>query len=93
MVQSPGNQNQSKYAAVNEAERSGTVRYLNDGAGFIVKARKNKAQKKMWEACSGKYEIIQEGERQSGAVATSLTATTAIATPMNYWYVEFRCVK
>ena len=93
MVQPPGTSSQSEYDAVNQADRPGTVRYLNDGAVFVTEARRINAQKLMWEACAGKYQIINEGEKNSGAVGAALSPTTAIALPMRYWYIEFECVK
>ena len=52
----------SQYAPINEKNGTsiGVVYYLQDGAGFVVKSRREDAYKQMWEQCGGDYEIIKE---------------------------------
>ena len=47
MVSSPGASSTSAYAPVNEASRGGIVKYVNDGADFIKKKRREDAYMQM----------------------------------------------
>lgn len=63
----------SPYAPLNE-QRTGTIRYLNDGAEFVVKKRREDAYKRMFESCAGPYRITAEGDRADGRVVSSIAS-------------------
>jgi len=56
MISSPSRP--SQYGPVNQSR--GTVEYLNAGASGIIASRRNSAYRQMFEACGGKYKIINE---------------------------------
>lgn len=69
----------SRNAPVNEASRLGLVKYSTDGAGFVVKKRRENAYKQMAENCGGPYRIVVEGQQvEGGVVVTTTTATTTV---------------
>jgi hypothetical protein len=70
MVNSPGTSSEaSPFAPVNEDTRPGVVKYLNNGADFVIQQRREDAYKQMYEACGGKYRIDGEGPQvQDGVV-------------------------
>ena len=76
MVKSAG-ESGSAYAPVNERSQAGLVKYLNDGASFIVNRRRESAYKQMFESCRGPYRIVAEGQQAEGnTVITSDNART-----------------
>jgi hypothetical protein len=58
--------NRSAYAPAGYQEK-GVVRYLNNGASFIVNQRREDAFKQMYTACNGAYRITREGSEKDGA--------------------------
>ena len=68
MVIKPGSQVQSQYAPVNESTRRGIVKYLNQGASFVIEQRRKHAYRRMYTECGGKYRIVAEGPRLEGGV-------------------------
>lgn len=90
MVNAPG-AGGSAFAPVNEGSRPGVVSYLNQGASFVVKARREDAYKQMFAACHGVYRIDGEGPHESGGVVTS-AGNSAYVTAVQYWYIQFSCV-
>lgn len=92
MVVKPGTNSNSPFAPVNEGERPGIVRYLNEGAQFVKEARRNDAYRQMYDACSGKYKILREGPRSEGGVIIP-SGNSAIYADSQYIYIEFECVK
>jgi hypothetical protein len=79
MVSSPGGVSGSQYAPQNEKARLGTIKYLNQGAGAVIDARREDAYKQMFTACNGKYNIVSEGPRTEGGDLDE------------YWYIRFEC--
>ncbi len=92
MVNPPGGGN-SRYAPVNELDRPGLVRYLNQGATSVRERRRENAYKQMAEACRGEYRIDAEGPRTEGGMVMQVDPETAISTPTQYWYIQFSCVR
>ena len=92
MVSSPGAASSSPYAPVNEASRGGIVKYLNDGAEFVKKQRREDAYKQMHSACRGKYRIDAEGPRAEGG-AVMAAGTSAFWSESQYWYIQFSCIR
>jgi len=89
MVSAPNSE--SAYAPVNESSRPGIVKYLNDGAGYVRKQRRDDAYKQMHEACSGPYRIDAEGSNVEGGIVMSSGSGTFWA-QSNYWYIQFSCI-
>jgi hypothetical protein len=77
---SPARSSSSSYAPTNEASRHGLVKYFSDGAGFVVKKRRENAYKQMFENCGGPYRIVAEGQRVEGGVVVSTTTASGQAT-------------
>ena len=90
-VISPGSNQSSPYAPVNEASRGGIVKYLNEGAGFVKRSRRESAYKKMYESCGGSYEIVKEGTNLEGGVIVP-AGNSAVWANSQYVYIEYRCV-
>lgn len=99
MIAPVGAQSSTPYAPVNEAARSGLIKYLNGGAETVVKQRREDAYKQMHTACNGKYRIDAEGPREEGGTVvvepSKLTAgaVTASSYSFDYWYIQFSCVR
>lgn len=91
MVNAPGVASQSAYAPVNEAQRPGLVSYLNQGAGFVIRARRDDAYRQMFTACAGAYRIDGEGAQTSGGVLAPV-GNSAVFIPSQYWYIQFSCL-
>jgi hypothetical protein len=75
----PAGESSSKYAPVNERSQPGLVKYLNDGASFVVKRRRENAYKQMYESCQGPYRIVAEGQHAEGGVVITSGSATAQA--------------
>lgn len=80
----------SSYAPSNESQRPGMVKYLNQGADFVIKARREDAYKKMYESCGGRYKIVSEGPRAEGGAMVPV-GNTYMFSQSNYWYISFQC--
>jgi len=93
MVSDPSMASGSPYAPVNEASRGGVIKYLNQGARFVVEKRREDAYKQMHEACGGPYHIDAEGPRAEGGVVVAISPTAAGSFGSQYWYIQFSCVR
>ncbi len=96
MVTPPGTGVQMANAPINEANRPGVIRYLNEGAATIRKKRRQDAYNQMQKACGGPYAIDSESEKVDGST-TSIEPTQrgvdATTSTSKYWYIAFHCVK
>lgn len=90
MVSSPNSG--SAYAPANESSRSGVVKYLNAGADYVRKQRREDAYKQMHDACNGSYNIDAEGSNAEGGSVIN-SGGASIWTQTNYWYIQFSCVR
>lgn len=90
MVSSPNSG--SAYAPVNEGSRGGLVKYLNDGADFVRKQRREDAYKQMHDACNGQYKIDAEGANAEGGSIIN-SGPSSFWMQSNYWYIQFSCVR
>jgi len=88
MVSSP--YSGSAYAPSNEGSRAGVVKYLNDGAAFVRKQRRDDAYKQMFAACNGHYRIDAEGSSPEGG-ASIASGSSTYWMQSNYWYIQFSC--
>lgn len=98
MVSPVGAASSAAYAPVNESVRSGLIKFLNDGADFVVQQRREDAYKQMHAACNGKYKIDAEGPREKGGlvyIEPGMTRGTVTASnyTSEYWYIQFSCVR
>ena len=91
MVNNPGSSISSPYAPTNEASRGGVVKYLNQGADFVIKGGREDAYKQMYTACNGKYKIDAEGQKAEGGVVQAIGNTTLLGSDFQYWYIQFSC--
>lgn len=95
MVRAPGSVPQySAYGPVDQGRpaSTGLVAFLANGANFVVKARRENAEKQMYDACGGRYRIVAEGPQQSGGTVTRVLPGYYQYTPNTYWYIQFMCV-
>lgn len=83
----------SKYAPKGY-KRKGTVKYLNQGADFVIKSRREDAFKKMHTSCGGEYKITSEGERvDSDGIFVPVGGGMTGFFQSKYWYISFECEK
>jgi hypothetical protein len=80
-------------APINERTRTGVVKYLNDGAGFVKSKRREDAYKKMHESCGGPYRIVAEGPKEEGGVVVATSSETAALLESHFWYIQYACVR
>jgi len=88
MVSKPGEN--SQYGPTNEKTRPGIVKYLNNGADFVIKQRREDAYKQMHAACNGKYKMLGEGPNSEGGTASSVGGAVFYDS-YQYWYIQFQC--
>jgi hypothetical protein len=96
MVSSPGRSG-SAYAPVNEGQRPGVVKYLNQGADFVIQNRREDAYKQMYASCRGPYRIDAEGPQVDGQTAMMIPGAPGVGSSVvvqnqEYWYIRFSCV-
>lgn len=77
----------SVYGPTNE-RRGGRVKYLADGASFVVQSRREDAYQQMYRFCGGQYQIVREWNELGGQVTTGWanSQTTGSATGTNTGY-------
>lgn len=90
MVSAPGRTGLA-YGPVNEGSRGGVVRYLNQGASFVIQDRRQDAYAQMYEACRGRYRIDAEGAQVRGGYVVP-AGNMLVAGTTEYWYIQFSCV-
>lgn len=71
--------------------KGGTVKYLNQGASFVVNQRKIDAESKMKEYCSGEYEIISDSRQNENSGGMLMTGGYVAPLSNEYIYVSFKC--
>lgn len=92
MVSGPGGSDGLDYAPVNEGQRPGLVKYLNQGADFVIRGRRADAYKQMHDSCNGPYKIDSEGPQSEGQVGVVASSGLFASTGSQYWYIHFSCV-
>ncbi|MFV8784415.1 hypothetical protein ACNKU7_18510 [Microbulbifer sp. SA54] len=94
LVKAPGVSSiPSEYAPVNAgSDNFGTVKYLDEGAAAVRDARKKDAYKKMYEACNGKYAILDAGSSESNPTFSTHGNLTFAATSSTV-FINFKCVE
>ena len=81
----------SEYAPLNYQAR-GVVKYLNQGADFVIEDRRKHAFKTMYEICGGQYKIVSESAQTQSAGAMQVTNTFWSSLNSNYWYIGYECL-
>jgi len=87
----PGNSTNTKYAPLNEKDRIGIIKYLNQGASFVRKSRREDAYEQMHNNCNGKYIILNEGTKSEGGVIVPL-GNNAMYSKTQYLYIKYKCI-
>lgn len=93
---------ESMYGPINES-RGGEIRYLAEGANFVVSERREDAYRRMFQQCGGRYVIDREWNAADGEVtvgsasATSVYGTAfasgeAYSKGVVYRYIAYSCV-
>ncbi len=97
LVIPPGDTSNSRYAPINEKERPGIVKYLNEGSASEIGKRREEAYKQMHTLCSGCYEIITEGPVEILYPDTTMYGYHGLnyshEYPNEYVYIKFKCSK
>lgn len=94
MVSSPGGGGHaSLYAPINEASRGGVIKYLNNGADFVIRSRREDAYLQMYNSCTGSYRIDNEGPQAEGGTVIALSSSVATWGSYQYWYIQYSCTK
>ena len=86
-VVKPGGSNSAK----SEESRTGIIRYLNQGAPFLIKRRRNEVYQRMAENCNGKYIIVNESIRYVDDARPSKGKSTD-GSGSQYVYIEYKCL-
>lgn len=69
----------------------GMIKYLNQGADFVIKQRREDAFEEMHEACAGEYKIVSEGNKNEGAMITPGLGNSLMVFDSEYWYITYEC--
>ncbi len=82
----------SEYAP-KDYKPKGMIKYLNQGADFVIASRKEDAFKEMSKNCNGNgnYKITAEGPKEEGGVITSMSPNSAMMMSSQYWYISYEC--
>lgn len=80
----------SEYAP-KDYKPKGMVKYLNQGADFIIASRKEDAFKQMSKNCSGDYKITGEGAKEEDGIITTISQNSAMMLTSQYWYISYEC--
>ena len=80
----------SAYAPKNYTPK-GVVKYLNQGADFVIESRREDAFKEMYSGCGGNYKITGEGPREEGGVVSQISPGSAMFFSSQYWYISYEC--
>lgn len=83
-----------EYAPADAAtNKQGVVRYLNQGYYSVIQDRRKQAYRAAYESCAGKWKIVSEGPRGSGATMHVKThQNMGFSQTDEYWYINFQCV-
>jgi hypothetical protein len=92
MERLPGTQSNSQYAPANAKEQHGLVSYENRGLPSIKEKKRKDAYRQMFEACNGKYKIISESNKNTGAVFNSNGYGGGYMTTIDKVYIKFMCI-
>jgi hypothetical protein len=85
------NASDDQYAPINQESLTKTISYHLSPLGFVNAGRRKSAYKSMWQACGGKYEIVQEYDTLRGAIGSQF-GNNGFATALKSHVIEYRCV-
>ena len=83
----------SQFAGTSYIEKigPGEIRYLNEGASFTRKARREDVYKKIAESCNGDFKILKEGVKsRTGTIQTQQSIDDY--PNARYVYIKYACV-
>ena len=83
----------SQFAGTSYIEKigPGEIRYLNEGASFTRKARREDVYKKIAESCNGDFKILKEGVKsRTGTIQTQESIDDY--PNASYVYIKYACV-
>ena len=83
----------SQFAGTSYIEKigPGEIRYLNEGASFTRKARREDVYQKIAESCNGDFKIIKEGVKsRTGTIQTQDSLDNY--PNARYVYIKYACV-
>ncbi len=86
-------QENSQFAGTSYIEKigPGEIRYLNEGASYTRKARREDVYKKLSESCNGDFKILKEGAMsRTGTIQTQEKLENFPSA--RYVYIKYRCV-
>jgi hypothetical protein len=79
------------HASLDQSNRPGVVRYLNEGSQTVRLERRADARRTMQKACEGPFRIEREGDRMDGGVVVP-SGVAALFSQSRYWFIQFSCV-
>jgi len=82
----------SEYGPVNHQD-SGVVKYLNQGADFIIKKRRKSAFKDIHKICNSKWELVNEYQESTGGATHCPNLFNCYSYSSSYNYIKYKCVK
>jgi hypothetical protein len=68
----------------------GVVKYLAQGADFIINKRREDAFEKMHTVCKGNYKITGEGDKMEGGMISAV-GNNLMMSSSQYWYISYSC--
>jgi hypothetical protein len=77
--------------APKDYKAKGVVKYLNNGADFVIEKRREDAFKQMYDACGGNYKITSESDREESKTISQGLGNTWNVGGYNYWYISYEC--
>lgn len=81
----------SEYAPKNYKPK-GMVKYLNQGADFVIEQRKEDAFKQMSLNCNSNYQIVAEGPKEENGIITQISPNSLMEVTSQYWYISYECL-
>jgi hypothetical protein len=90
MVNRPIDADSSPYAPTSQPKQRLEIKYLADGADFVLEARRKDAYRQMYETCAGPYRIVEEHVAEDGAIG-GVVGGVAYANPLHYDFIAFEC--
>lgn len=76
-------------------DKIGRIKYLAEGASSVIESRRKDALKKMYDACNGRYKILDETSKDKviGLSEYSAFKGSAFIGSSEYVYIKFQCEK
>lgn len=82
----------SEFAPTNETSmKGGSIKYLAQGADFVIRARREDSYKQMFETCNGPYEITSESTKSYGGSAITIGGGNSVYESDSWVHIDFVC--